>query len=361
MNRHEKYMQQALELAERGRGYCSPNPMVGAILVKNDTVVGTGYHRLFGAPHAEIEAVRQAGAESRGAILYVNLEPCSHQGKTPPCTDCIIDAGIAEVYVAMIDPNPIVNRRGIRQLQAAGIKVNLGILEQESRKLNRGFIYYITKKRPWITLKMAETADGYIADVSGKSRWITATEARQYVMEQRRQHDAIMIGMGTVFKDDPGLLPQDTKQYIPYRIILDDTFVIPQRLKLVSDEFKQRTIIVTTQQDKAKKVDQFQRMGIHVLQVPADSFGWIDLPAAMKYLAEFGITSIYAEGGGLVAGSLIQNRLVDELQLFIAPKILGKGISTFSGFMKTLDNAVQLEWEEFTKLGQDILIRGKLG
>ncbi len=360
MDQHKKRMKQVLDLAEQGKGYCSPNPMVGTVLIKNNKIIGEGYHRQFGAPHAEIEAIRQAGSEAKGATLYVNLEPCSHQGKTPPCTASIISAGITEVYISMIDPNPVVNRRGIQQLEAAGIKVHVGLLEQESKNLNRGFIYYITKKRPWITLKMAETADGYIADVSGKSQWISGAEARQYVMEQRTKHDAIMVGMGTIFKDNPSLLPVDTKQFIPYRIVLDDTFNIPPRLKLVSDEFRNRTIIVTTQSGKEKKIEQFKKMGVNVLQVPADSFGWIDLPAAMKCLAEFGITSVYSEGGALVAGSLIQSGLVDELQLFIAPKILGEGISTFGGFMKSLDNAVQLEWDEMRKLGQDILIRGKL-
>jgi diaminohydroxyphosphoribosylaminopyrimidine deaminase/5-amino-6-(5-phosphoribosylamino)uracil reductase len=236
----------------------------------------------------------------------------------------------------------------------------VGILENEARDLNRGFVHLVEKQRPWITLKMGQTADGYIADVSGKSRWITSTEARKYVREQRLRHDAIMVGMGTVYKDDPGLLPDERDGFIPYRVILDDSLNIPRQMKLITDNFKNRTIILTSQLEKAKRVARLEKLGINVLPVESDSFGWVLLSDALARLGEFGITSIYCEGGSQLAGSLIQEGLVDELQLFIAPKILGEGISTFSGFMKSLDNAIHLEWTEPRKLGQDILLRGKL-
>ncbi len=360
MDLHQKFMQHALDLAEKGRGFTSPNPAVGAVIVNDNRIIGSGFHQCFGTPHAEVLAIEEAGAGANGSAMYVNLEPCNHYGKTPPCVDKIIAAGIAKVYVGMIDPNPLVNGSGIRRLKEAGIEVYIGILENEARQINRGFIYQFLKQRPWITLKMAATADGFIADVSGKSQWITNTEARQYVGEQRSIHDAIMVGMGTVFKDDPALLPARQDGYIPYRVILDELLNIPYRLKLISDEYKRRTVILTAQKDKDRKIEQLRRSGITVLPVDCDSFGWIKLSAAMRSLLEFGITSIYCEGGGQLAGSLIQERLVDELQLFIAPKILGEGIKAFGGLMRSLDEAIQLEWQEPQKLGADILLRGVL-
>lgn len=360
MDKHQNWMLRALELAEKGRGFTSPNPLVGAIIVANDKVIGESYHRKFGADHAEIGAIAQAGNAAKGATLYVNLEPCCHKGKTPPCVNKIINAGITEVYVSMIDPNPRVNGRGIQLLKEAGINVHVGLLAEEARQMNRGFICSVQNNRPWITLKMAQTADGYIADVSGKSQWITSSQARDYVMYQRTVHDGIMVGMGTVFKDDPGLLPANREGFIPNRIVLDDILRIPQRLKLVSDGFRNRTTIVTASDEKKQKIKQLLGSGVNILKVPGDSFGWIDLSAAMQRLSEFGITSIYCEGGSQVAGSLIQLGLVDEIQLFIAPKVLGEGISTFSGFMKSLDKAIQLEWTDVLKLGPDVLLRGKL-
>ncbi|MCD6205628.1 MAG: bifunctional diaminohydroxyphosphoribosylaminopyrimidine deaminase/5-amino-6-(5-phosphoribosylamino)uracil reductase RibD [Candidatus Marinimicrobia bacterium] len=360
MDKHEKWMQQVLELAEKGRGNTSPNPMVGAVIVKDGKIIGKSYHRKFGAAHAERGAIGQAGESARGATLYVNLEPCSHEGKTPPCVDQIIKAGISEVYIGMIDPNPRVNGRGVQKLREAGINVHIGLLEKEARQLNRGFIQYMSKNRPWITLKMAQTADGYIADVSGKSQWITSSEAREYVMHQRKIHDGIMVGMGTVFKDDPGLLPANLDGFVPYRIVLDDSLRIPYRLKLVSDEFRHRTVVVTASNKKDQKIKQLTGLGIRIVHTVGDSFGWIDLTAAMKQLSEVGITSIYCEGGSQLAGSLIQLGMVDEIQLFIAPKVLGEGISTFSGFMKSLDSAIPLHWKEIKQLGPDILLRGEL-
>ncbi|MBN2600863.1 MAG: bifunctional diaminohydroxyphosphoribosylaminopyrimidine deaminase/5-amino-6-(5-phosphoribosylamino)uracil reductase RibD [Candidatus Marinimicrobia bacterium] len=360
MDKHQKWMHQALVLAEKGRGNTSPNPMVGAVLVNDNQIVGEGYHQKFGGPHAEVWAIEQAGGLAKGSTLYVSLEPCSHIGKTPPCAQKIIDAGIKEVYISMIDPNPLVNGSGVRMLQDAGINVTTGLLESEARQINRGFINSIEKKRPWITLKMAQTADGYIADITGKSQWISSSDARDFVMQQRTIHDAIMVGMGTVFKDDPGLLPVDRGGFIPYRVILDDMLKIPPRLKLVSDECRHRTVILTASDDKNAKIKQLTGTGVNVIHVPGDSFGWIDLQKTMEKLVEFGITSIYSEGGSQVAGSLIQHDLVDEIQLIIAPKVLGEGISTFSGFMKSLDSAIQLKWDDVQMLGQDLLIRGRL-
>lgn len=360
MSMHEKWMKRALELAEKGRGWTSPNPVVGAVLVKEDRIVGEGYHHLFGAPHAEIEAIRNAGENAAGSTLYVSLEPCCYFGKTPPCVEAIVRSGIREVVVATIDPNPKVNGEGIRALKNAGIPVSVGILEEQANECNRGFFSVIRKNRPWVTLKLGLTADGFIADVTGKSQWITSEPSRVYVKEQRLKYDAVMIGMGTVFKDDPSLLPENRMGFIPYRVILDDVLNMPFRMKLVSDEYKQRTILVVSTSEKDEKIKQMKALGVQVIQTERNELGWINLKAALTTLADFGITSIFCEGGGQVAGSLVSERLIDELQVFVAPKVIGTGIIAFSGLMKSLDEAIQLKWNEPVKIGEDIFLKGTL-
>ncbi len=350
----------ALELAEKGRGFTSPNPVVGAVIVNNGKVVGEGFHAKFGAPHAEIMALEQAGSAARDAALYVNLEPCCFFGKTPPCVDAIINASLREVFIGAIDPNPRVNGAGVHVLQDAGLNAQVGILGDESRRINRGFFTLMEKKRPWITLKLALTVDGFIADAIGKSRWITGPEARQFVLDQRRKHDAVMVGMGTVFKDDPGLLPEERTGFIPYRVILDEALNMPQRMQLVTDDWNKRTVIITASTEKSEKIHQFESAGIKIIQSVKDEFGWLSIPEALIKLGEFGVTSVYCEGGSQLAGSLIAQRLVDELQIFIAPKLLGEGLRAFSGFMRSLDQALMVEWERVEKLGSDVLLVGKM-
>jgi diaminohydroxyphosphoribosylaminopyrimidine deaminase/5-amino-6-(5-phosphoribosylamino)uracil reductase len=360
MDQIEKWLKRTLELAEQGRGFTSPNPVVGAVIADGDKLIAEGFHSAFGAPHAEVMALNQAGAAARAAALYVNLEPCCYFGKTPPCVDAIIKAGISEVYVGTIDRNPRVNGAGIKILENAGLKVRVGILEDQARRINRGFLTYIEKQRPWITLKLALSVDGFIADATGKSRWITGAEARKFVLAQRRKHDAIMVGMGTVFKDDPALLPEECTGFIPYRIVLDEDFNMPPRMKLVSDEFRKRTVIVTNCGEKPEKLRQFQNSDVQIIRSSKDEFGWLDLSEVFLKLAKFGITSVYCEGGSQLAGSLISQRLVDELQIFIAPKILGEGLRAFSGFLQSLDQAIRLEWEKVEQLGGDVLLQGRL-
>ncbi|PIS27798.1 MAG: riboflavin biosynthesis protein RibD [Candidatus Marinimicrobia bacterium CG08_land_8_20_14_0_20_45_22] len=360
MMMHEKWMKRALELAEGGRGWTSPNPVVGAVLVKDDQVVGEGFHHLFGAPHAEIEAIRSAGEKVAGSTLYVSLEPCCYFGKTLPCVEAIIQSGIHEVFVATIDPNPKVNGEGIRVLRNAGIPVTVGILEDQAKECNRGFFSVMQKNKPWVTLKLGLTTDGFIADVSGESQWITSEPSRVFAKEQRLKYDAVMVGMGTVFKDDPSLLPGNHTGFIPYRVVLDDVLNMPFRMKLVSDEYKKRTVLVVSTDAKEEKIKQMKALGVHVIQTERNELGWINLNAALKALTDFGITSIFCEGGGQVAGSLISERLIDELQVFIAPKIIGTGIMAFSGLLKSLNEAIQLRWSEPVKMGDDIFLIGAL-
>jgi len=360
MDTHQKWMQKVLELAEKGRGYTSPNPVVGAIILRDSKVIGQGYHSRFGAAHAEIEAIKDAGEDLTGTTLYVNLEPCCYHGKTPPCVEAIIQAGISKVVVGMIDPNPRVNGKGIGRLRAAGVEVELGILEEQCREANRGFMRLIESQRPWVTLKLATTCDGFIADVSGKSKWISSPDERGYVKQLRAQYDAIMVGIGTVMKDDPALLPSDRSGFIPYRVVLDGSLNIPFRMQLVSDEYRKRTVIVTIQKGKQTKIAELRKAGLTVLQVDGDDLGWIQLEKALAALAEFGVSTVYCEGGGMVAGSLITQRLVDELHQIISPKIIGEGIFAFGGFMRTLNEAIELRWQDPIQLGPDILLKGKL-
>lgn len=356
----ETLMQHALDLAEKGRGFTSPNPMVGAVVVKDGTIVGEGYHAKFGQAHAEVVALQQAGEQACGADLFVNLEPCCFYGKTPPCVEAIIAAGIKRVYIGMVDPNPKVNGKGIAALQAAGIEVHVGIKEKAARHINRGFITLMTKNRPFLTLKLAVTADGFLADASGRSRYLTGELARSFVKQERQKHDAVAVGLGTVFKDDPGLLPADLEGFIPRRIVFDEQFNIPERMQLVTDQFRHRTLILTGEKGKEPKRHHFKGLGVEVLEVDLDEFGWIAIEATLQKLGQLGLTSIYCEGGSQLAGSFVKARLVDELQLFYAPKILGMGLRAFSGLMQSFDTAIQLQWKEFQQLGPDLLVKGEM-
>ncbi len=358
MTNDEKVMQKVLELAEKGRGNTSPNPVVGSIIIKDGHIISEAYHKKFGKLHAEALAIKKAGKSAKNATIYVNLEPCSFHGKTPPCVDAITEAGIKKVVIGSLDPNPKVD--GLKKLKDAGIEVVTGILKDKCDHINRGFFKYIQKKQPWVTLKLALTADGYVADSQGKSKWITSTAARDFVHQERKRYDAIMVGAGTAIKDNPSLLPTDLTGYIPKRIIIDETLSIPYRLKIVNDDYRKKTIVVTAFQEREKKKRELRNRKLTILETQPDEFGWVNMETALTSLAKNGVTSIYCEGGGQLAGSLANSGLVDELQLFIAPKILGEGVFGFSGMMKTLDEAIELEWEAPKKLGPDILLKGRL-
>jgi len=360
MTTDQELIKRTFELAEKGRGSTSPYPIVGTVIVKNGEIIAKGWHEKFGCDHAERMALREAGKDAEEATLYVNLEPCDFEGKTPPCTDAIIEAGISKVVVSMVDPNPRVSGKGIEILRNAGIEVVSGILQEEAEELNRGFIKYMKENRPWITLKMALTTDGYIGDATGNSRWITSDGALKYVRNERSKHDGVLVGLGTVLKDDPSLLPNDRDGYIPYRIVFDENLMIPYKAKLVNGEYTDRTIIVTGEEGKQKRWNEFQKRHVTILKAEKEKMGWLDLDDAFRELADNGITSVYCEGGGRLAGSLVDSGLIDELQVFIAPKILGEGIKSFDGMKRTLDEAIRLEWDHVEKFGPDILLKGRL-
>jgi diaminohydroxyphosphoribosylaminopyrimidine deaminase/5-amino-6-(5-phosphoribosylamino)uracil reductase len=318
----EKYLKFALRLAEKGRGKTSPNPMVGAIIVKDGRIAGRGYHKKAGSPHAEINALKEARGEACGATMYVNLEPCCHYGRTKPCTDEIIKAGVKEVVLALKDPNPLVNGKGIAQLRKAGIRVRMGGQRNEARKLNEVYLKYISTGRPFVVLKMAQTLDGRIATVSGDSRWISAPETRKYVHKLRAEYDAVAVGAGTVLADNPRLTVRSVKGKNPYRIIVSRHPAFPRSINLFKNNGDAKTILATS----SDWADRVRADNLITWTVREEKNG-LSLNDLLDKAGGFGITSVLVEGGSRLATSFIEAALVDKYCLFIAPKIVGDGIN----------------------------------
>ena len=312
-------MERALELAKLGR--TSPNPMVGAVVAREGKIIGEGYHHKAGEPHAEALALQQAGGRAKGADLYVTLEPCCHHGKTPPCTNAVIESGVNRVIAAMLDPDPRVAGKGIECLRKAGIEVEVGLMEPDARELNKAFIKRVTTGMPFVLWKAAMTLDGKIATSTGDSRWVTGNEARAEVQRLRMQHDAVMVGIGTVLADDPELIVHGFPGAPnPIRIVVDAKASIPLNALVLDD--KAETIVAVGEDVPDDKVANLEAAGARVLALPA-SEGWIQLPALMTELANQGINSVLLEGGGELASSMLRDGLIDEGLIFIAPKIVG--------------------------------------
>ncbi|MEN8262371.1 MAG: bifunctional diaminohydroxyphosphoribosylaminopyrimidine deaminase/5-amino-6-(5-phosphoribosylamino)uracil reductase RibD [Nitrospirota bacterium] len=356
------FMQKTLELAAKGKGRTSPNPAVGALVVKNGKIIAKGYHKKAGTPHAEIVALKKAGAQSRGATLFVNLEPCCHTDKrTPPCTKAIIKAGIKKVVTAMIDPNPNVAGMGIRELRRAGIKTEIGAMKAEAKKLNEAFIKFITKKEPFVFMKIAQTIDGKIATAKGNSKWITGTLSREYVHRLRNEADALLVGIGTVIADNPSLDCRVKDGINPFRIIIDSSLRIPLNAKLLKHK-DNRTIIAATEKAGPKKIEQLTSLGVKVLTIKSRE-GKVDLKKLMKELGKLGITSVMIEGGSTINASALSSKIVDKVLVFIAPKIIGGADSIPSIGGKSpalLKSAYQLKKIRTLSFGDDILIEGYL-
>jgi diaminohydroxyphosphoribosylaminopyrimidine deaminase/5-amino-6-(5-phosphoribosylamino)uracil reductase len=312
----------ARRLAEKAAGRTSPNPIVGAVVVRGGKVIGSGYHRCAGGDHAEIIALRRAGARAKGATLYITLEPCSHHGRTPPCTAALIRAGIKEVVAGTKDPNPRVAGKGFRLLRRAGIRVRVGIQENECRALIEPFAKFITRGLPFVTLKLAATLDGRIATASGDARWITNRASRRLVHELRNRVDAVLVGAGTASADDPQLTCRIAGGRNPFRIILDSRLKIPLSAKVLNQRDRQKTIIATTAKASATKMRALRALGAQVWPLAA-SAGGINWTALLKRLAQEGIVSVMIEGGAAVAAAALKEQVVDRLIFFYAPKILG--------------------------------------
>jgi len=361
----EYYMRKALELAKRGEGYTSPNPMVGALIVKNGEIISSGYHKYFGGPHAEINALKDAGRQVEGATIYVNLEPCSHYGKTPPCSLALIKAGIKKAVIAMEDPNPLVAGRGIKQLKKAGIEIKSGVLEKEARDLNEVFIKYISSDYPFIYLKMAQTLDGFLASKNGDSKWISNKKARLYTHKLRHKVDAILVGINTLINDNPRLTTRltDGTGKDSLRIVLDTKLKIPLHARIINQQSSADTLIVTAKDiNKEKKERLINKQGVEILSLDLEENNEIPLKVLLKILHERNISSILVEGGGKINYSFLNNNLIDKLYAFIAPKILGgrDGISVFNGIgPESIKKAIYLQEVEYKILDDNIVLIAK--
>ncbi|HUV04477.1 MAG TPA: bifunctional diaminohydroxyphosphoribosylaminopyrimidine deaminase/5-amino-6-(5-phosphoribosylamino)uracil reductase RibD [Armatimonadota bacterium] len=314
------YMKRALTLARRGR--TSPNPMVGAVVVRDGQIVGEGCHPRAGEPHAEVFALERAGPLANGADLYVTLEPCCHHGRTPPCTDAIIRSGVRRVFAAMIDPGPTVSGKGIEILRSAGIEVQVGLLEPQARRLNEAYIKRVTTGLPFVLWKAAMTLDGKIATRTGDSRWITGERARKEVHRLRSRYDAVLVGIGTVLADDPELTVRGIRGAVnPLRVVVDSRASLPLDARVLDSEAQ--TLVAVTGNAPEEKVEALRNAGARVLVLPAWAGGQVDLRALMSELSNQGLNGVLLEGGGELAASMLEMGLVDKGLIFIAPKIVG--------------------------------------
>jgi diaminohydroxyphosphoribosylaminopyrimidine deaminase/5-amino-6-(5-phosphoribosylamino)uracil reductase len=322
-------MQRCLELAHNGAGKVNPNPMVGCVIEKNGKIVGEGFHKQFGGPHAEIYALLRAGKKAKGAVLYTNLEPCVHFGKTPPCVDAIIQSGISKVVVASKDPNPLVSGRGIHQLREAGIQMKIGVLQKEAEFLNEKFFKFIKTGLPFVGLKLAQTIDGKIADVAGKSKWITSEEARKKVHCLRNEYDAVLVGVNTVLKDNPELTVRLVHGKNPMRVVVDGRLSLPASRAIFNTAVAPTWLLTSTTAMKThcQKVQKLASQGVRVIGISTSYSFSAEL--ILRTLSAEGVSSVLVEGGAYTTAEFIKQSLADKLYLFIAPKILGGGLEAF--------------------------------
>jgi diaminohydroxyphosphoribosylaminopyrimidine deaminase/5-amino-6-(5-phosphoribosylamino)uracil reductase len=357
-----QYMRRAMELAKKGEGFVNPNPLVGAVIVKNNKIIGEGYHEIFGGHHAEVNAFLSATEDVTGATMYVTLEPCSHYGKTPPCANKIIEKGIKKVVIAHKDPNPQVAGRGITLLKENGVDVVTGILEEESEKLNEVFFKYIIKNIPFCLLKTAMTLDGKIASWSGDSKWITSEVSRNFVHQLRNRYSAIMVGIGTVIQDNPSLTTrlEDNQGRDPVRIIVDTKARIPLEAKVLNLTSNARTIVATTELASNEKIRTLEDMGVEVIITPLKN-NQVDLKFLMKKLGEEKIDSVLIEGGSEINYSALEGGIVDKVNVFIAPKIIGgrEAKTPVGGIgLEFMKDAIMLKELKIHRFEEDIMIEG---
>jgi len=352
----ESYIKLTLEIAKKGIGSVSPNPLVGAVLVKEGKIIGAGYHQKYGEAHAEINAIKSASESVEGATLFVNLEPCSHFGKTPPCVDALLESKIDKVVIGTLDMNPLVCGSGIQKLKENGIEVKVGILENECIELNKFFFKNVTKKTPYVTLKAAITIDGKIADGSYQSKWISSIASRKQVHKLRAEYDSVLIGANTVNKDDPQLSVRLVEGRNPKRIILDPQLKSCIERKIFHSE-KNVLLITSVEKKDTVKVKTLKNLGVNFLFVKTDEMKQFHLKTVLKKMSDQNIASILVEGGAKVYNAFIKENLFDEMQIFIAPKLLGNGIQFLSDFgIKEMSKARKLIIHSFEKYDEDLLL-----
>ena len=355
------HMKAALRLARRAAGRTSPNPMVGAVAVRDGRIVGRGYHARAGDDHAEVVALRQAGDAARGATLYVNLEPCSHFGRTPPCAKALIDAGVRRVVAGMVDPNPVVAGRGVNALREAGVRVEVPVREEECRRLNEAFVKHVTQGLPFVTLKLAASLDGRIATATGDSRWVTGPAARKYVHRLRNEVDAVLVGSGTVLADDPQLTCRLPGGRDPWRIVLDGRLRTPVTAKLVNHQQPEKTILVTGGGVPAARRKRLEDLGVQVWGFPVRQ-GRISFRRVLRKLARLGVLSVMVEGGAVTASRAIAEKVVDKVLCFYAPKFIGaEGLPMVGELgIARMRQCPHLASPAVRRLGEDILVSAYL-
>jgi len=349
----------ALSLSERARGKTLPNPMVGAVITKNDKAVGQGYHKGPGSDHAEVAAIKSAGARTKGATIYVTLEPCCHTGRTGPCTEAIKAAGIKKIVYACKDLNPLVNGKGAGALRRAGLKVENDLMKYEAIRLNEVYFNIVEKKRPFVTLKIAQTIDGRIATMSGDSRWITGKDARTFVHKLRSENDAVLIGMGTVKADNPSLTTRHLKGNNPYRIVVTESLEFPKSCKLIVNNNDYKTIIATTKRSLSKYAKNKKTNGLTFWEIKTSGKNKLNLDDILQKAYSFGIHSILVEGGSQIATSFLKAKLVDKLVVITAPLFLGSGLNSIGNLeIGAIKNAIKLKNHSRFQCGEDQIFVG---
>jgi diaminohydroxyphosphoribosylaminopyrimidine deaminase/5-amino-6-(5-phosphoribosylamino)uracil reductase len=357
----EYYMKLAIALAKKGRGYVSPNPLVGAVIVKHGRIISRGYHHRFGGNHAEINALKNAAEDVAGSTLYVTLEPCCHEGKTPPCINSIIKHKIARVVIGAIDSNPLVSCRSIKHMQSCGIEVKTGVLEPECRKLNEIFFHYMETGLPFVTIKYAQTLDGRIATATGESQWISSDASLKFTHQLRAAHDAILVGTGTVIKDDPELTVRLVRGHNPLRVIVDSELKISRQAKIFQKISEAKTLIATIKTAVDPQFRNLAGLGAEIVTIDADEKGNVDLKKLFKILAGRNVSSILIEGGAQIITSVLKNNLANRLVTIVAPKIIGSGIEAVGDLnIRSLKAAKRLSIQKVSRRGDDIIIDSRL-
>jgi len=355
----EKFMRRALTLARKGEGGVSPNPLVGAVIVREGRIIGEGWHRCCGENHAEINAIRDATETVAGATFYITLEPCSHHGRTPPCAEALIACRPGRVVVGAVDPNPVVSGRGIEALRQSGIETEVGLLEEACRESNRIFFKYIRTGLPYVTLKFAQTLDGRIATASGDSRWISSPPSLRFAHRLRTVHDAILVGAGTVLMDNPELTCRLVRGRNPLRIVVDSGLRLPPDANIFSDG--KRTVAVATCRAPVENRRLLEKKGVEVLEIVEDPAGHVDLHQLLTVLGKRKISSVLVEGGAALATAFLMENLVDRLLIVLAPKIVGVGVNAVGDLgIRRMEDALGFSFQRVTRCGADLILDVRL-